>query len=868
MESRLHDHGRRTVRSIFLAFVASILTFALAIPPSAYAVPDESTLDFFYQNGIYYYDPSAEDCDPNSVAGATSSKPAGDKITWIGDQYTVNAESIIKSRLTGVDIHAKDGRSIQETKGGVSPGLTVLSNLKTQNKIRDYVVFALGLNDKGNDKVEDAINEIVSNYLSHDQTLILVTVRTKNTSYDKVNKQLKNVAKAHDNVIVADWDAIAKEHTSEYFDSEGSEPNTVGYKAWVDTIYSALPGGVGTLSGNGNEEKVWNYFATANIAGVSDNAAVIAGIMGNLQQESGFDPFITNKSGKYHGIYQTDNSDFIKTAEDAAGGSYWHVTGTPSTAPQEAIDKALVAELNWLTQKNESWLGTGWATAFGFVTHLRNVSTDTPEAYSDLFLMAVEREHGSTSGDNALQDPGVIELGTANFASQDGGGRYYQDAQKRRTNAKRIFDQYSRQAIGAYILDSNEFIAPVDQNLVASTTPVQRAVIAANDGGSQIATKAAKLEDYQKKFVEDHYQTAQQLSVAYGIPWETVVAQGIIESDSGRSRLAIDKHNYFGIGAYDSCPYECAKSYGSETEGWQGYYENIRKTNTYRNHGVFAGNTITDPMAYLVAIKAAGYATDPNYISTISKVILAIQEMSTANGWMSSADLAQRNPEMLTNAQKYAAGAGAAPSNLGGSLEACVNPSAASYSNYDGSGFPFYSQFDPQWSGIPWGPGTGACGTGSNNSSIGKSGCGPSSFAMMATALTGKVITPAMTAKVAGDAGCHVSAGSSWKVTEVLAKEYGLQFKDLAASSKDQAIQKINEALKDGWMIHTSGKGSSPFTSGGHYIGIRGITADGQWLIADSNGTKGQENTLNKAFSPESVVNAGMHISNIKAIKK
>lgn len=390
----------------------------------------------------------------------------------------------------------------------------------------------------------------------------------------------------------------------------------------------------------------------------------------------------------------------------------------------------------------------------------------------------------------------------------------------------------------------------------------------ATGGGDLVSGSGSGLSNQQEQFVSDHVSIAQRLSVEYGIPWETVIAQGILESGAGTSRLAREKHNYFGIGAYDHCPFECALSYASELEGWQGYYENIRKTSTYRNHGVFQGNTITDPFAYLVAIKAAGYATDPNYIEKVSRIILMIQDLAVQNEWLSSEELAQQYPEMIANATANASGSNAVAVDLTSEVGACIYPSIDGLSDYDGSGFPYYNQFDSQWASIPWGGGTGACGNGFHVNTIGASGCGPSSFAMMATALTGKKITPDMTAKIAGEQGCHVTSGSDWKITQVLAKEYGLQYKDLAASGSGDAIQKITTALKDGWMIHTSGKGSSPFTSGGHYIGIRGITEDGKWLIADSNGTKGRENTLSKAFDPAAVVNAGMNVGNIKAIKK
>lgn len=173
------------------------------------------------------------------------------------------------------------------------------------------------------------------------------------------------------------------------------------------------------------------------------------------------------------------------------------------------------------------------------------------------------------------------------------------------------------------------------------------------DDGGHTSTELSAL---QESFVKKWHTTAETLSIQYGIPWETVVAQGVVESTSGTSPLAVDKNNFFGIGAYDGCAYTCGKSYPTPMAGWRGYYENIKHTKTYRNHGVFRGNTVTDPYAYLAAIKAAGYATDQNYISTVSKIIGAIKNLSTANGWASSASLAASHPEWAEHAANNAVG--------------------------------------------------------------------------------------------------------------------------------------------------------------------------------------------------------------------
>ena len=134
------------------------------------------------------------------------------------------------------------------------------------------------------------------------------------------------------------------------------------------------------------------------------------------------------------------------------------------------------------------------------------------------------------------------------------------------------------------------------------------------------------------------------------------MAQGILESAAGTSAFAVERNNFFGIGAFDSNPGN-AYSYATPEEGWAGYYKNIAVTSTYRNHGVFAGETVTDPYEYLSAIKAAGYATDENYVSKVGNIIGMIEGYSKEKGWASSAELAEEYPEWKENAEENRQGA-------------------------------------------------------------------------------------------------------------------------------------------------------------------------------------------------------------------
>lgn len=128
----------------------------------------------------------------------------------------------------------------------------------------------------------------------------------------------------------------------------------------------------------------------------------------------------------------------------------------------------------------------------------------------------------------------------------------------------------------------------------------------------------------------------------------------------------------------------------------------------------------------------------------------------------------------------------------------------------------YYDQRDTRWGSEPFGD----CGN------IAKCGCGPSSFAMMATMLLGQEITPSETTEIACAAGDCTSSGSAHTITKNLSEHYGFEYQKVLVSNVTDAIEKINQLLKEGWMIHTS--------NNGHYIGIRGITDNEKWLIADS----------------------------------
>lgn len=136
-------------------------------------------------------------------------------------------------------------------------------------------------------------------------------------------------------------------------------------------------------------------------------------------------------------------------------------------------------------------------------------------------------------------------------------------------------------------------------------------------------------------------------------------------------------------------------------------------------------------------------------------------------------------------------------------------------------GFTVYNQCDPSWGSKPYG---------TTGKTICSSGCGPTAMAMIITALTGKRVTPPQTIAYANSIGMYIpGVGSSWDVAPRLAKHWNLKSE---AIGKNKA--KIESTLRSGGMVITSGTGPKPFTSAGHYIVIRAVTAEGKWKVGDS----------------------------------
>lgn len=169
----------------------------------------------------------------------------------------------------------------------------------------------------------------------------------------------------------------------------------------------------------------------------------------------------------------------------------------------------------------------------------------------------------------------------------------------------------------------------------------------------------------------------------------------------------------------------------------------------------------------------------------------------------------------------------------------------------DLNGFTYYSQCDPQWGKNPYGSTGDIC----------ANGCGPTSMAMIISNLSGSKITPDVTAGYALSNGLVTSTGSSYHaIAPKEAEHWGL------TASKVNTVADVSAALQAGKLVILSGTGGLPFTTGGHYIVIRGLTSDSKWAIVDPYPLQGHTNSV--TMDPAAVVAAGLNWDSAYAISK
>lgn len=114
----------------------------------------------------------------------------------------------------------------------------------------------------------------------------------------------------------------------------------------------------------------------------------------------------------------------------------------------------------------------------------------------------------------------------------------------------------------------------------------------------------------------------------YRIPASITLAQGVFESNAGRSRLATVGNNHFGIkchgwkgrsiNADDDAQNECFRAYDSAKDSYEDHSKFLRNNTRYAR--LFKLRT-DDYRGWAHGLKACGYATNPRYADKLIGII-------------------------------------------------------------------------------------------------------------------------------------------------------------------------------------------------------------------------------------------------------
>ena len=130
-------------------------------------------------------------------------------------------------------------------------------------------------------------------------------------------------------------------------------------------------------------------------------------------------------------------------------------------------------------------------------------------------------------------------------------------------------------------------------------------------------------------YIQKYCKIAMREMNDYGIPASITLAQGLLESAAGTSRLAVQANNHFGIKCHNDWSGE--KIYHDDDKNNECFRKYERAEESFIDHSQFLKDRPrysflfeldkTDYKAWAKGLKQAGYATDPNYPTRLINLI-------------------------------------------------------------------------------------------------------------------------------------------------------------------------------------------------------------------------------------------------------
>lgn len=158
------------------------------------------------------------------------------------------------------------------------------------------------------------------------------------------------------------------------------------------------------------------------------------------------------------------------------------------------------------------------------------------------------------------------------------------------------------------------------------------------------------------EYIDKYKDIAMRHCQQYGIPASITLAQGLLESGAGRSKLATGSNNHFGIKCHTwegdrtytgaATAYNCYRKYDSAEDSYEDHAKFLKGSRYQRLFDI----PVTDYKAWARGLKACGYAENPAYAEKLISLIDTYQLFQYDTG---QPVMAKASPDDIAAEQQY-----------------------------------------------------------------------------------------------------------------------------------------------------------------------------------------------------------------------
>lgn len=145
----------------------------------------------------------------------------------------------------------------------------------------------------------------------------------------------------------------------------------------------------------------------------------------------------------------------------------------------------------------------------------------------------------------------------------------------------------------------------------------------------KLEESTVRLNEFTLDYIKKYAPIAVREMHLFNIPASITLAQGVLESSSGRSELASKSNNHFGIKCHKE--WDGKRVYHDDDEKGECFRKYKFVASSFKDHSLFLSQrsrynflfsySVTDYENWAKGLRKAGYATDPNYPTKLIKII-------------------------------------------------------------------------------------------------------------------------------------------------------------------------------------------------------------------------------------------------------